>query len=74
MTATGRRERGGVLVEVAPLIYEGHAVKEIAYRMGVTSSTARAYVQLFLRHKGVNSRVEVMAARIKELEAQVGGN
>jgi DNA-binding NarL/FixJ family response regulator len=48
--------------EVLNLIAEGHANKEIAYRLGTSEGTVKAHVTAIMRQLGVRNRVQMLLA------------
>jgi DNA-binding NarL/FixJ family response regulator len=71
-------DRAGVLTprqqEVLALIADGHANKEIAYRLGTSEGTVKAHITAIMRTLGVRNRVQLLlAAEQRGLRPRPGG-
>jgi DNA-binding NarL/FixJ family response regulator len=58
---------GPRLMEATRLVCEGHANKEIAYRMNLTEGTVKVYLSEIYHRLGVGSRYNLIVAYHKHL-------
>jgi len=58
-------------IEVLGLVYNGDSNREIAKKLGIGETTVKGYVTKILKAKDVDSRLKLLAQKIKEEKESV---